>query len=325
LLHIPPKSDFPGTGPNGNGISERIRDQGEWIELTKTDGCEGCHQLGDKSTREIPANLGAFDTSVAAWVRRIQSGQVGSTMSARATQMGRKRALEMYADWTDRIKAGELPPVPPRPQGMERNVVVTEWDWAGPKDYFHDEISVDRRNPNSNPNGLVYGVHANSTDLLTILDPVKNTMTQIPIPVKPGTPQAEPEEVLAASVYKNLALREFFDLDILVDVADVTHAAELLIAHGYQCQTRLSEAQLRSYLSSGCELCFERDGVAVELHWRIAPRMYSLPFTFSELRGFSYSSIELLNDFSLFVDEQLRVAHHVDKQDVRNLKVRTRF
>src|SRR5229473_3498563 len=151
LLHIPPKSDFPGTGPSGNGISDRMREQGEWIEMTKTDGCEGCHQLGDKSTREIPANLGAFDSSVAAWERRIQSGQVGSTMLGRATQMGRKRVLEMYADWTDRIKAGELPPVPPRPQGLERNVVVTEWDWAGPKDYFHDEISVDRRNPNSNP------------------------------------------------------------------------------------------------------------------------------------------------------------------------------
>src|SRR5258708_37520216 len=25
LLHIPPKSDFPGTGANGNGISERIK------------------------------------------------------------------------------------------------------------------------------------------------------------------------------------------------------------------------------------------------------------------------------------------------------------
>jgi hypothetical protein len=201
LLHIPPKSDFPGTGPNGNGISDRMRDQGEWIEMTKTDGCEACHQLGDKATREIPANLGAFDTSVAAWDKRIQAGQVGSTMNARATQMGRKRTLEMYADWSDRIKAGELPPVPPRPQGLERNVVVTEWDWAGPKDYFHDEISVDRRNPSSNPNGLVYGVHEQSTDLLTILDPVKNTMTQIPIPVKPGTPQAEPEEVLEASPY----------------------------------------------------------------------------------------------------------------------------
>ena len=201
LLHIPPKSDFPGTGPTGNGISDRMREQGEWIEMTKTDGCEGCHQLGDKSTREIPANLGAFDSSVAAWDRRILSGQVGSQMLSRATQMGKSRVLEMYADWTDRIKAGELPPVPPRPQGLERNVVVTEWDWAGPKDYFHDEISVDRRNPSSNPNGLVYGVHENSTDLLTILDPVKNTMTQIPIPVKPGTPQAEPPEVLADSAY----------------------------------------------------------------------------------------------------------------------------
>ncbi len=32
LLHIPPKSDFPGTGEKGNGISERIKDQGDWVE-----------------------------------------------------------------------------------------------------------------------------------------------------------------------------------------------------------------------------------------------------------------------------------------------------
>src|SRR6202521_3825969 len=31
LIHIPPKSDFPGTGPSGNGISDRIKDQGEWV------------------------------------------------------------------------------------------------------------------------------------------------------------------------------------------------------------------------------------------------------------------------------------------------------
>jgi len=36
-------------------------------------------------------------------------------------------------DWTDRVAAGELPPTPPRPQGVERNVVITEWDWADPK------------------------------------------------------------------------------------------------------------------------------------------------------------------------------------------------
>jgi hypothetical protein len=201
LLHIPPKSDFPGTGDKGNGISERIKDQGNWVEMVKTDGCEACHQLGDKATRTIPSNLGAFDTSAAAWDRRIQSAQVGSMMSAVATRMGRKRALAEYGDWTDRIKNGELPPAPPRPQGMERNVVITQWDWATPKEYFHDEISVDRRNVNSNPNGLVYGVHEDGSDFITALNPVKNSFTQIPVPYKPGTPMAEPEEVLEPSPY----------------------------------------------------------------------------------------------------------------------------
>jgi hypothetical protein len=202
LLHIPPKSDFPGTGDKGNGISERITDQGQWIENVKTDGCESCHQLGDKATREIESSLGAFDTTYAAWDRRIQSAQVGSQMSSVATRIGRKRLLGEYADWTDRIKAGELPSqTPPRPQGMERNVVITEWDWATPKEYFHDEISVDRRNVNANPNGLVYGVHEDGSDYMTVLDPLKNSFTQIQIPYKPGTPMAEPEELLEPSPY----------------------------------------------------------------------------------------------------------------------------
>ena len=96
--------------------------------------------------------------------------------------MGRNRLLSEYADWTDRIKAGELPPSTAAPQGMERNVVITQWDWSGPKEYFHDEISVDRRNVNSNPNGLVYGVHEDSSDFITVLDPTKNSFKQIAIP-----------------------------------------------------------------------------------------------------------------------------------------------
>src|SRR5436309_12403075 len=35
-----------------------------------------------------------------------------------------------------------VPPTPPRPQGVERNVVITEWDWADPKAYLHDEVST---------------------------------------------------------------------------------------------------------------------------------------------------------------------------------------
>ena len=63
------------------------------------------------------------------------------------------RALTLFADWTDRIARGELPQTPPRPKGIERNVVVTEWDWAMPERYLHDEVSTDRRKPTTNANG----------------------------------------------------------------------------------------------------------------------------------------------------------------------------
>src|SRR5216117_4128386 len=99
LLQIPPKTDFPGTGANGNGISESMRSQGEWIRnIVNTDGCTGCHQLGNRATREIPEKLGSFPNSVAAWDRRIQAGQAGGGMSSKFTQVGRDRALQMYAD-----------------------------------------------------------------------------------------------------------------------------------------------------------------------------------------------------------------------------------
>src|SRR5687767_14065144 len=67
LLQVPPTSDFPGTGPDGNGISANIRSQGEWIRnIVNTDGCTGCHQMGGKATREIPEALGKFPDSAAA-------------------------------------------------------------------------------------------------------------------------------------------------------------------------------------------------------------------------------------------------------------------
>src|SRR5437762_11238554 len=100
LMKMPPKSDFPGTGPGGNGISPNIKSQGEWIrQVVNTDGCTGCHQLGNKATRESPAGIGEFASSAQAWDRRIQSGQAGGGMSARFTQVGRTRALAMFSEW----------------------------------------------------------------------------------------------------------------------------------------------------------------------------------------------------------------------------------
>lgn len=203
LLQIPSKNDFPGTGESGNGISPNVKDQAEWIDNAKVNNCEACHQLGDKATREIPVSLGHFDSSAAAWVRRISSAQAGVEMNTfLAHWNGRDRVIAMYADWTDRIKAGEYPTeVPPRPQGVERNIVITEWDWGTPKEYFHDVIGTDRRNPTVNPNGLLYGTHEEANDLLTYLDPVHNTTGEIPIPVTEGTPYAASQDMSDPSPY----------------------------------------------------------------------------------------------------------------------------
>jgi hypothetical protein len=204
MMQMPGVKDFPGTGEKGNGISESMRSQGEWIRnVVNTDGCTGCHQLGNKATREIPEALGQFPSSTAAWDRRIQSGQAGNAMNSRFTQVGRQRALQMYADWTDRIAKGELPAAQPsRPQGRERNVVVTMWDWADPKTYLHDEIASDKRNPTVNANGLIYGALEASADYLPVVDPVRNTAGQVKLTVRdPKTPSEGDTKPMKPSPY----------------------------------------------------------------------------------------------------------------------------
>jgi len=202
---VPPKSDFPGTGPSGNGIAASIKSQGQWIrEIVNTDGCTGCHQMGDEATREIPKSILAHSAdSKAAWERRIQSGQAGAGMAARFEQVGSKRAAAMYADWTDRIAHGELPAAAPsRPQGRERNVVVTMWDWADPKVYLHDDISSDKRNPTVNANGPVYGALEESGDYLTVVDPTHTAASQVKLTVRdPHTPSSADTPPLAASPF----------------------------------------------------------------------------------------------------------------------------
>ena len=103
LIKVPDKSEFPGTGPDGNGISPNFKAQGDWIRNVKSGGCTACHQLGNKATREIPKELGTFHSSIEAWDRRIQSGQAGTQMAGALNNWGKQRALTMFADWTDRI------------------------------------------------------------------------------------------------------------------------------------------------------------------------------------------------------------------------------
>ena len=190
MLHMPSETEFPGTGPHGNGISPNIKTQGQWLHLIKTDSCESCHQLGNQYTRTIPELFSHFDSPAQSWLRRIQSGQAGNAMVGGLAQLGPERATAEFADWTTRIARGEIPAqAPPRPQGIERNVVITQWDWADEKAYLHDEISTDKRNPRVNANGLIYGSAEESRDYLPVLDPVHNSISRVNAPYRdPDTP-----------------------------------------------------------------------------------------------------------------------------------------
>jgi hypothetical protein len=134
--------------------------------------------------------FGEFKSSLDAWQRRVLSGQASEVMMRNLDDIDPKRALQLFADWTDRIAAGELPKSKPlRPQGVERNVVITLWDWATPKAYLHDEIATDKRNPRTNANGLIYGSPEDSTDYMPILDPIRHKTTEVKVPVRdPNTP-----------------------------------------------------------------------------------------------------------------------------------------
>ena len=199
-----------------------MKTQAQWIDTMKQ-GCQLCHQLGNKVTRELkpggaPATQGAgissphptasigtagaagpSPASIAAWDRRVQSGQRGAEMSRAMTLYGRARGLAMFADWTDRIAAGEVPPVPPRPEGVERNLVLTLRDVSNETALIHDEIATDRRKPTVNANGPIYGVVI-SHDGLMITDPGANTTRDVRLPLRPGVDPATVPPLYAQSM-----------------------------------------------------------------------------------------------------------------------------
>jgi len=201
MLKIPDKSQFAGPQRDEN-MPENLTEQWQWVNVIKTTNCIACHALGTIGTRTLPKELGHFSSSAEAWERRIQSGQAMTQMINAINRLDSKLAIQLFGDWTDRIAKGDLPfAQPPRPQGVERNVVLTLWDWSRPTAYLHDEISTDRRNPTLNPNGKLYGTTEESTDFLPILDPVHNTVSEIKHPVRdPKTPSSK-DNPMAPSPY----------------------------------------------------------------------------------------------------------------------------
>ena len=179
LLNIPDNKEFGGE----NGIPAGVTQQ-DWLTVMKNRACVGCHHLGQEATRTIPSAFSDLG-SEEAWMRRVQSGQAAENMiNPLAGSLG-GAPFKYFADWTDRIAKGELPrDKPPRPQGLERNVVITEWDWSRPDKYLHDLISADRRSPTISGDGKLWGSPEYATDELPILDPKTHTVSYFRAPVR---------------------------------------------------------------------------------------------------------------------------------------------
>ena len=185
MIKSPTDNMFPGTGPKGNGIPTAIRSKQQWWAELREE-CGHCHQVGNKITREIT------DNSVEGWAERIskarapgdqaignRGSQQGAGMKNVFAALGYNHTINMMADWSKRIAAGELPKeTPARPVGIERNVVLTVWDWGNGR-FVHDTSATDRRNPTANGYGPVYasGVF---TGALEMIDIKKHEAKEIP-------------------------------------------------------------------------------------------------------------------------------------------------
>ncbi len=203
MLDIPGRDQFPGTGtgPEGNGIPTFIKTQDAWIDTIKN-SCQSCHALGSYNIRHPSPKLGDFKNSTEMWERRIQSGQAMNNMAISVARLGPHKGLTLFADWTDRIAKGELPFArPERPKGVERNVVISMWDWSNPRTYLHDEASTDKRNPTVNANGPIYGSPEEASDNIPVLDPVHFKASTITEPYLDPQLPSQKEAAMGPSVF----------------------------------------------------------------------------------------------------------------------------
>jgi hypothetical protein len=83
---------------------------------------------------------------------------------------------------------------------------------------------------------------------------------------------------LAASLYGDISLRQFSDLDILIRRSDVSKASALLAARSYRQQHQLTRAQEAAFQRIECEQLFSspEDHLHIDLHWQLVPAYFSL-------------------------------------------------
>ena len=184
MLRVPAAGEFP-LGP--------VASQQQWLNTIKSGACQSCHAIGTPGMRHVPEFFSKGRSSHEAWRERLRAGSAQNLMARDISRLDGERAIANFADWTERIAAGELPfDKPRRPEGVERNLVITMWDYLKPQFYAHDVVSTDRRDPRVNPNGAVYASPEDSTDIVGVVDPRTHRAIDLPHPLRdPKTPSVK--------------------------------------------------------------------------------------------------------------------------------------
>jgi len=115
--------------------------------------------------------------------------------------------------------------------------------------------------------------------------------------------------VLAVTIYDDIALREFHDVDFLIGEKDISGTLSVLDGLAYERTTGLSAAQEAAYQRyGGQEICFGGE-LPIEPHWAFAPRTYAVDLDYSSL----WSRIRPIpfngRTVSGFADEDLLCLH----------------
>ena len=143
--------------------------QSAWLSQFKL-SCILCHQIGNAATRLSDRSV--FDYGL----------QKAGGMNLMSKEVNRELLLDSLGAFAARIATGETPElVPSRPAGIERNFVITQWNWGENYTWAHDMVSTDKRNPHLYPNKPVYGGDIGNDHIL-VLDPINHTANQIKLP-----------------------------------------------------------------------------------------------------------------------------------------------
>ena len=117
-MKVPEKTEFPGTGPSGNGISPDVKSQGQWLHLIRR---TMVIPPPTRHTRTIPAGgFQRFDSLFVSGCAGVQSGQAASRCWAAESVSLERATAELLAIGPPGLRKANCPHRRSPVSGMER-------------------------------------------------------------------------------------------------------------------------------------------------------------------------------------------------------------